>query len=242
MSNWWIANARLTAFVAPDAIVPPTLWQAVLGEEPETTIVQREAALRIESGPFAEGKLTLQVQPIRIDWVHEPAGMGEGGQPVTLGRFPAAAEPLPQLGRQWIESEWFPSVQRMALGFVLTSPTRNNETGYGELRRFIDGVPSSPDAADFLYQVNRARPSRVGLNGIHVNRLSRWSVGAYQFVALAPGSPHPIESPLQYHLRLELDISTSAHFRGLIPPEAAAGLIHDLFNGAQEISEQGNRF
>jgi hypothetical protein len=220
MPNWLVVNARLTVFVTPDTVVPQAFWQAVIGEEPETSIVQRAIATRIETGPFAEGKLTLQVQPIRIDWVHEPVGLGDGGQPSVLGIFPAAAESLLQLGRRWVLSNWFPSIQRMALGFVLISSTRDRETGYAELREFIDGVPNSPDATEFLYQVNRPRPSSADIDGLQVNRLSRWSVGAYKIFNMSAGS-HPIESQLHNHLRLELDISTSADFLALIPRQAA---------------------
>jgi hypothetical protein len=47
---------------------------------------------------------------------------------------------------------------------------------------------------------------------------------------------------LQPHLRLELDINTSADFQGLIPREAAVSVIDDLLGGAREICEHGNRF
>jgi hypothetical protein len=87
MPNWLVVNARLTVFVTPDTVVPQAFWQAVIGEEPETSIVQRAIATRIETGPFAEGKLTLQVQPIRIDWVHEPVGLGDGGATISAWHF-----------------------------------------------------------------------------------------------------------------------------------------------------------
>jgi hypothetical protein len=241
MPEWLVANARLTVFVMPDAVVPPGLWQAIVGEEPETSVTQRASATRIETGPYAEGKLTLQVQPIRIDWVHEAAGMGDGGQSATLGIFPGAAEPLVQLAHRWVQSDRLPSTQRMALGFVLISPTPDRQTGYEELRQFIDGVPTAPDATDFSYQVNRPRSSATHIDGLRVNRLSKWSVGAYHFVTLGAGL-HPIEGPLQPHLRLELDINTSADFQGLIPREAAVSVIDDLLGGAREICEHGNRF
>jgi hypothetical protein len=240
MPNWSIINSRLTVFVAPDTVVPSALWQAVVGEEPETSAVQRVSATRIETGPFAEGKLTLQIQPSRVDWVHEPIGMGEPGQLPALGVFPVAAQPLLQLGRGWIQSEWFPAIQRIALGFVLISPTPDRKSGYQELRQFIDGVPDTLDATDFQYQVNRPRPSAAHVDDLQVNRLSRWSVGGYTFIAIGPGS-QPSESALHHYLRLELDINTSADFQGIIPRNAAEIVMGDLFSGAKEICEHGNR-
>lgn len=241
MHEWWVLNSRLTVFVTPDTVVPAEMWQGIVGEQPETSVVQRASSTRIETGPLAEGKLTLQIQPFRIDWMHEAVGMGDGGRPAVLGTFPAAAEPLVQLGHRWVQSAWFPSIQRVALGFNLISPTPDRQTGYGELRQFIDGVPTAPDATEFHYQVNRPRASSAGVNGLQVNRLSKWSVGAYKFVAMGAGA-HPIESPLQHHLHLELDINTSADFQGLIPREEVVRVIDDLFSGAGEICEQGTRF
>jgi hypothetical protein len=108
----------------------------------------------------------------------------------------------------------------------------------------IDGVPDTPDATDFQYQVNRPRPSRAGLEGVYVNRLSKWSVGAYQLLTVTVGAhvpnPHSRATPLHFHLRLELDISTSADFQGLIPQERVENAIDDLFDGAIEVCERGN--
>ncbi len=89
--------------------------------------------------------------------------------------------------------------------------------------------------------MNRPRASNVDINGLQVNRLSKWSVGAYKFIAMRAASP-PVESPLQQHLRLELDISTSADFLGLIPRDEVVRVIDDLFDGAREICEHGTRF
>lgn len=232
---------RLTVFVTPDTVVPGTLWQDVVGEEPENSAVQRATATRSESGSFADGTLGLQVQPMRIDWVHEPVGLGsEGASPPTFGPFPGAAEPLLELGRRWVRSAWFPATQRIALGFVLISATPDRQAGYRELTRFIDAVPKGSDATDFQYQVNRPRPSRAGISGLRVNRLSKWSVGTYQMVVVVGGSTNPTKGRIQAHLRLELDINTNPEYEGLIPRESIEGVLSDLFDGACEVYEHGD--
>lgn len=130
MPEWRLLNARLTVFVAPDTVVPPTIWRDLVGEEPEDSSVQRSTATRIESGPFADGTLKLQIQPMRIDWAYEPVGLeAREGLPPFIGPFPAAADPLIQFGHRWAASAWFPSVSRVAVGFTLLSPTRDRETG-----------------------------------------------------------------------------------------------------------------
>jgi hypothetical protein len=245
MHEWQLQNARLTVFVTPDTVVASTLWQDTVGEEPENSVFQRATSTRIETGPFADGTLSVQIQPMRIDWGQEPAGLGpELGLPRVLGPFPAAAEPLLQLGRRWATSGKFPSATRLALGFVLISRTASRREGYQELSQFIDGVPGTPDATDFLYQVNRPRASRAGIEDVQVNRLSKWSVGGYRFFTVAPGTPNPVSNPmpLLYHLRLELDISTSVIFQGVILGERVEAVIDDLLAAALEVCEHGNHF
>jgi hypothetical protein len=245
MPEWRLLNARLTVFVAPDTVVPPTIWRDLVGEEPEDSSVQRSTATRIESGPFADGTLKLQIQPMRIDWAYEPVGLeAREGLPPFIGPFPAAADPLIQFGHRWTASAWFPSVSRVAVGFTLLSPTRDRETGYQELSQFIDGVPNTPDARDFHYQVNRPRASRAGIEGLQVNRLAKWSVGAFLVFAVAfdgTSNPSSANSTPRYHLHLDLDINTSADYQGVIPRGSIEGLIDDLFAAGQEISEHGNR-
>ena len=240
MPNWQVMNARLTFFVAPDAQIPSTLWRDTLGEEPEATAFQRATLTRNESGLFADGKLSLVLQPMRIDWIHEPSS--EGITPI-LGPFPGAVEPLLSIGSRSRANGSSPPTNRIALGFVLISPTPDRETGYRELREFIDGVPSTPDAVDFQYQVNRPRVSNV-IEGLQVNRLSKWSVGGVRLlrVTLAGRTMTPTITPIEHHLHLELDISTAADFQEILPEERIQDVIADLFRGAQEINEHGNHF
>jgi hypothetical protein len=243
MPEWQVLSARLTVFVTADTVVPSTLWRDVVGEDPDSSFTQRATATRTETGPFAEGTLRLQIQPMRIDWVHEAAGVGTEALPATSGPFPGASEPFLQRMRRWPESCWFPDASRIALGFTLISNLPDRETGYRELEKFIDGVPKAADATDFLYQVNRPRQSGAGIEGLQINRLSRWSVGA--FVALSvniAASVQSVSSPLLYHLRLELDINTSGDFRELIPRDSVGPVINDLLSGASEICQLGNRF
>jgi hypothetical protein len=241
MPDWQLSNARLTAFVTPETVVPATLWRDMLGEEPETSSLQRATATRIETGSLGEGTLKLQIQPMRVDWLHEPLITQQGGAP-TFGRFPASVEPFLDFVRRWAATDSFPATSRLALGFTLLSATPDRATGYRELSELIDGVPT-PDATDFQYQVNRPRPSRTGIEGLQINRLSRWSVAAQGILAvhIGVGRPHPILTPLQYHLHLDLDINTNADFQEIIPQDRVPDLINDLFAGASEVSERGSR-
>ena len=182
---------------------------------------------------------------MRIDWAYEPVGLeAREGLPPFIGPFPAAADPLIQFGHRWAASAWFPSVSRVAVGFTLLSPTRDRETGYQELSQFIDGVPNTPDARDFYYQVNRPRVSRAGIEGLQVNRLAKWSVGAFLVFAVAfDGTSNPSSATQRraiicicFWILIRVQIT-----RGGIPRGNIEGLIDDLFAAGQEISEHGNR-
>ncbi len=241
MPDWQVLSCRLTVFVAPDTVVPEALWRLVLDQEPETSTFQRGTATKRDSGPFEQGTLTLQVQPMRIDWLFEADNRtSDDDAMAVVGSFPASAEAFLRLAHHWAQSELFPATQRLALGFVLVAETPDRQTGYDELSRLIDAVPRGTDATDFHYQVNRPRASRAGVDNLQVNRLSKWSVGAYQRVVLVSGARNATIGALKTHLRLELDINTSPDFEGLIPHERIDGVLDDLFAGACEIQEQGD--
>lgn len=239
MPTWQVAGCRLTVFVAPDTVVPATLWRDTVGEDPETTTTQRSAGVRVEKGSFGNGNLTLTVQPMRIDWGYDPLPALSTSVDV-LGDFPAAADPLLIFAKRWVRDGWYPITTRIALGLVLISPTTDRKTGYEELSRFVDGVPSAVDATDFLYQVNRPRPSSAGLAGLRVNRLAKWAVAGLRLVALA-GGPQNSMSAESYNVHLELDINTNPDYGVQIPRESVELVIDDLFAAAREVAEQGSR-
>jgi hypothetical protein len=229
--------------VTPDFVAPPTLWRDCVGDEPEISTVQKTTATKTEIGPFAEGTLKLQVQPMRVDWRHEPTGIGSApGLFPVLGPFPQAADSLLELGRRWAANNSFPDTPRVALGLVLVSLTTDRASGYRELADFVDGVPTNPDASDFMYQVNIPRDSHVDVAGLRVNRLSKWSVGLYRLLALTPAAASPDQiGPSLVHLHLELDINTAPGLQELLSRDKVPVIIDDLFDGAKEICDRGTR-
>jgi hypothetical protein len=241
MVEWKVRSVRFTFFLAPDAAVSSDVWQTIVGEEPANVSWQRLQNLRIESGPFADGILKVLGQPMRIDCIHEPAETF-GTPPEVLGSFPHAVDPLKALVYRWLENYAFPTTQRIALGLTLHFETRDRRAGYQSLKQFVDGVPDSDEATDFIYQINRPRPSCTGLSGLIINRLSRWSVAGFQLLAINVGEIASVGTPLQFVLQLDLDVNTNSDFKGPIPREHVRGIVDDLIEGAKEISTRGNRF
>jgi hypothetical protein len=106
------------------------------------------------------------------------------------------------------------------------------------LRDFIDVVPEG-EASDFLYQVNRYRPSRA-FEGINVNRLEKWSVAQIQLVALNVGSGASTGQAL-FFMSLDMDVNTSADFAGQLPRDRIDAIIEDLRAAAEELATTGDR-
>ncbi|MGA2600060.1 MAG: hypothetical protein ABSH09_24085 [Bryobacteraceae bacterium] len=238
MANWTLESARLTVFLEPNFTRFPTLWDDVVGEEPETSIFQKPTAMRVAYGPFAGGRLQLQAQPVRLDWIFDAPEPGdETGKRNTLGAFPDGATPLLELVYRWAKSNSFPETRRIALGFTLITPALDRLSGYRELRNFIDGVPANEEASDFLYQVNIPRKSTTGIEGLTINRLSKWSVMLVRLMALSSFGA-VLEGPENSVVHLDLDINTPQNF-GMIPKERIREVIDDLLSGALEISNSG---
>lgn len=239
VSEWQINTARFSVFTEPDFIAPSTLWHDCVGGDPDTSTYQRANATKLEIGAVEDAQLILQIQPMRIDWSYQPQpNPGELGMP-SLGQFPNAADSLLALSRRWVGQESFPKTRRVALGFTLIAATGDRAAGYRELSKFVDCIPTNPDASDFMLQVNIPRPSSANVPGLRVNRLSRWGVLRVRQFTATPVQPQ-FGLELGY-LHLDLDINTNPEFEGLLPPSEIPMIIDDLFRGAKEVSEQGTK-
>jgi hypothetical protein len=236
---WRVRGVRFTFFLMPDVAVSPDTWRDVVGTDPDNVTQQRATGLRQEAGPFMESMASLTVLPGRVDLVFAPLENPETNF-TTLGDFPPSAEPYITLISRWVRSGRFPGARRLAFGLNLIEPTESREAGYQHLRRFIgDAVPSG-NASDFLYQVNRYRPSVAGVANLQVNRLAKWSVAQFQLFVVAAGGSPAFAPPLTF-VNLELDVSTSADFPGPIPPDALGPVWDDVLSGATEIATQQDR-
>ena len=70
LGAWQTESLRLTGFrLEADSEQDLNLWQQVVGEEPESRTRKPKTSEQLDFGPFGEGKLILQIQLGRIDWV-----------------------------------------------------------------------------------------------------------------------------------------------------------------------------
>jgi hypothetical protein len=237
MLEWQVRSVRFTIFLQPTVQISSTVWQEITGHEPETSLAQKNLGIRQESGAFADGKLTVTIQPMRLDLQHEPA---DPAPSAVLGTFPSALDALRALIGRWLESGGFPGAQRLALGVILRAPVPDVRTGYNELRSYLRAVPEAEDATDFLYQVNRPRDSDAGVSGLRINRLSKWSVSGWQTVVVS-SSGQLVGGPLQFACNLELDINTAPEPATELTIQAVPRIVDDLIAGATEVVEGGER-
>ena len=196
-----------------------------------------------EEGEFAGGTLTLLVNAAGvIQWSLVPTSPKEiPAEFPTVGRFVDACEAFCPIVRRWFELAL--PLDRIAFGAVVLFPVATRRDGYVSLSQFLPDVTLDPDnARDFLFQINRRRPSRSGIKGLEINRLSSWSVAQLRVITQPMTQPSAQrEHPPSYACRLELDMNTAPEHRGSFVPPQSAAIFDELVALAREILEVGDR-
>ena len=148
------------------------------------------------------------------------------------------------MSRQWIQIA--PPLQRIAFGAALQLPAKDRTEGYEILGKFLHQVKLDPaGSSEFMYQINRPRPSSTGIDDLVINRLAKWAVGATQRATytVVPGVPAPTQMAdveREFYARLNLDINTSGEFKGELPPDKLLLILEELINIAKELAEKGD--
>jgi len=244
---WQVANLRVTAFpVEPTKIDALSWWIDLLGYPPETQIARPKIGERQEEGEYEGRKLLLQVKPERVDWTLAPIiKVSETerleGFPLA-GPFPDVVGSLRKLMLRWLPR--CPPIARLAFGGVLTLPVENRETGYRELARFLPDFELDPESSDFFYQINRPRAS-TAVEGLRINRLSKWSVMLFQPVTISVSPDVPaIAMPsgsAESACRLELDVNTVPSPRSHVLPDGKRlEIFEELLRLGEEITQRGD--
>lgn len=237
----WQANTlRLTAFLSPRAkIERDDWWMELVGQPPEKEVVlPRQGAHQFE-GPFGEGRLGLTIRFNRIDWIwtaNPLEDVEDEGRP-TLGGFEQTLKLFQPMMERWLQKA--PPIQRLAIGAILNSPVLSRVEGYKRLEPLLESsIRLNPEkSSDFLYQINRPRPSRR-IEGLNINRLSKWSVESWKYMALSDKDVH--EGREFFSSRVELDINTSADFQGEFPTDKLPLIFNELIDLGKEIGERGD--
>lgn len=247
-SAWQVQLLRLSSFRTPlFKIEAPTWWADLLDTPPDEVTSRPKEGLYLESGTVEERKLSLQIQPERIDWTLTPLDP-TGAAPITglpsLGSFPVTLASFMDLMLRWLPV--CPPANRLAFGCVLFQPAENRQAGYLQTAQYLDGIVTldPENSSDFFYQINRPRPSGTGLQGLRINRLSRWSVLLFEGFRLVLSKAELTSQPYavqQSACRLELDVNTVPEsFGPELPREALAKVLQELVAVGEEIARSGD--
>jgi hypothetical protein len=197
-------------------------------------------------GTFREAKLILQIQPGRINWALTAAdsdSSSEDGIP-NLDDLPSAAEALSDVCSGWFRIA--PPLRRLAFGAELLRNVADRAEAYSLLSRNLPGVQiDAAGSTDFLYRINRPRPTKTGVPDLTINRLSTWSAVLLQRLQVELGgitgtsAARPVGRG-DHFCRLELDINTTAEFKSDLPSGSLKTIYDELVGSALEICEQGD--
>lgn len=124
------------------------------------------------------------------------------------------------------------------MGLVLLGPDyQDRASGYDSLQPFLPAVHLDGQSSDFMYRINRQRPSQVAAT--LVNRVSLWSVVRMLDVELGSAAM-PVNKAEQYRRRVALDINTAQEQDAEFDASMQSRLIHELLDLGLEISEKGD--
>lgn len=249
LSAWQTGALRLTAFPSPSAQTKDIdWWNDVVGEQPDKRESRPRTLDQIEEGPYRNGKLTLSVSALRIDWVYEPIvpEPPSGATEIpTLGSFPRTIKVFRESMSKWFQLGTMPSLVRLAFGAILLQPVEDHVEGYELLSRYLKIDLDVEGSSDFFYQINRPRNSETSVPNLRINRLSKWSVSRFQKVlfSVSPASftPSTVQrSKDLYACRLELDINTVPDFEDEFGRQALPKVFSELVDLGKEIAQKGD--
>lgn len=244
--NWEAENLRSTTFLKTEADIgnKESWWHSVVGDEPERSDSRPKAGTIRQTGPLDGKRLSLAVQPGRVDWnlseqLESPEELGD--RLPTIGLFAAAYGSFSTVQEHWFET--CPEVARIAFGAILDIPVADRIEGYRIISRFLPNMPIDiENSIDFLYQINRPRMSNI-IEGLSINRLMKWAVvrtGVVRFDVGSDGRALSTNLPVQSACRLELDISTTAEWSGDLPRESLYAIFEEMVNLGKEIAMNGD--
>lgn len=231
---------RLTAFPTSGDIVDlPSWWQAVVGTDPEDIAQSPKKQTGSVEGRHGDGKLMLKVEPGRLDWLLVPTdaavedALRDGDIP-SIGAAEDVAATFSTVVEKFLVLDNLPVVGRIAFGAILLHEESSRDTAYERIADYVP-VQLPQGCADFLFQVNRPTPSSSGVDGLIVNRLTKWSVASLK----VQNSAGMVAISSQFYFRVELDMNTSPSFKAEIPRDKLKDVYQELLRSGMQIATGG---
>jgi hypothetical protein len=243
---WRAQILRLIAFPRdPQFATQQDWWRGLTGVDPENVLLKPQKQEKEASGPFQGAVLTLNIDLLRVQWAAAP---GLDAESINLD------EQLPVLGPFLEKKDWFralmdqwlphcPPIHRLAFTASLLQPVENRQAGYRMLDRYLRWVEIDPESSEFLYRINRRRPSGTGIPGLVLNRLSTWVVARFAVLVKIVGGGHPeqqIQPTEKFACAVELDINTAPDFQGPLPHADLPRVFAELVDAGVAIATRGD--
>lgn len=242
--KWQVESTRFTVFVSPSAKISASdWWSSVVDAPPESHASRPREGFLQDTGAWGGGRLTLMVNPPRIDWIY---GVDIGNIGPELDKFPALGEFQPEATRlvdlihKWLPN--CPESTRIAWGTVLSFPVADRKAGYLALSNYLHALKiDAEDSTDLIYQINRHRKSKV-MQDLSLNRLSKWAVALIQplTIQISPAGGALTQGSGLTACRLELDVNTAPEEQAPLPRNFLEPLLDELVALTKEIAERGD--
>ncbi len=241
--QWDVVTLRMTAFPKPGSeITAMDWWKSVVGEPPEQRTEQPRTGELVEYAKRGKGRMELQINPASFTWIHHITEVQSQEKFEALGEFQSNCEEFCGLMDKWFNLDSVPDLVRLAFGAVLIQSANSKEESLERLGKYIESVKlDTSNTSDFLYQINRRRPSNLTIDGLVMNRLMKWSVGQIRVLMThSDGRARFISTPSESIVQLEVDINTVPDFEGIIPRDQFSNVFEELVELGTEIAERGD--
>lgn len=234
-AEWVAEQFRFTAFTLPGSADPAVdqWWRDVVGSDPDESAANLRIGLRTLAIGFRSGKLVLKLEPGRVDWLFVPRDPDPTAGPLaelpSVGPITENLESFSDLVERWLLREDVPDIVRTAFGAAVRHSEPDRRSAYVRLPDYLP-IRLNPDSSDFNLQISVPTDSRAHIDGLRINRLTRWAVVGLARVELRLDSTRVAASSqfVDYAIRLELDINTSPEFQRPLPRERLVELYREL--------------
>ena len=202
-----------------------------MGSPPESSTTRPAQRLTTEEGAWNKGRLTINDQPGRIDFVLSAVASDPSNIP-TVGLLPEVCESFGKL----LLSAKLPKCARLAVGIASNISCLSEAEAIGVFRGLVPALKFQ-GATDLSVQVNLPKKfPKIG--GLRINRLSKWSQLVWQVFEFQMEGGAPA-NPIDIHIvKLELDLNTAPG--SALPPASSYGqIVSLLMSEAIDIAQEG---
>jgi len=247
--DWTVEHLRGTAFILPGSSQPAGhWWMKLAGTDPEQVTSNPRLGSSQAVGKFGDGTLIVSTYPDKVEWFLGPipteaASIQEEAatepKPPSIGGAVEAFDSFSALSKRWLAFDDIPNVNRLALGGVLSHQEGDKSVAYLRLPDYVP-VQIRPESSDFLYQINLPTQSLSGVEGLVINRLSKWSVAMFKLFALSiSGVPFAQDLKTTIALRTEIDINTAQEHQGELPKNRLSQILDELVDHGRDLIKNG---